>query len=145
MAGAAPTKLAGTDMLLVSAVALIDRDGRVLLAKRPESKPMAGLWEFPGGKVEEFETLPQALARELKEEVGIEINIQAAAENTFDTVVHDYPDKRVCLDFVLVNDFTGEPQGCEGQVGRWFDMSELTGVDFPDANKVIVDKLLVRF
>ena len=71
MTAAATTKLAGTDMLLVSAVALIDRDGRVLLAQRPEGKPMAGLWEFPGGKIEPGETPETALIRELDEELGI--------------------------------------------------------------------------
>ena len=69
MTEAAPTKLAGTDMLLVSAVALIDCDGRVLLAQRPEGKPMAGLWEFPGGKIEPGETPETALIRELVEEL----------------------------------------------------------------------------
>lgn len=127
------------------AVGIIKRDNQVYLTKRADDVHQGGKWEFPGGKVEEHETLPQALARELKEEVGIEVNLNSVANNTFDTVVHDYPDKRVCLDFVLVNDFAGEPQGCEGQVGRWFDMAELTGIDFPDANKVIVEKLLVRF
>ena len=127
------------------AVGIIKRNNQIFLTKRADEAHQGGKWEFPGGKVEENETLAQALARELKEEVGIAINISAVADNIFDTVVHDYPEKRVCLDFVLVSDFAGEPQGCEGQVGRWFELSELTGVDFPDANKVIVDKLLVRF
>ena len=71
MEEAAPNKPAGTDMMLVSAVALIDRDGRVLLSQRPEGKTMAGLWEFPGGKIEPGETPETALIRELDEELGI--------------------------------------------------------------------------
>ena len=127
------------------AVGIIKRENQIFLTKRADNVHQGGKWEFPGGKVEENESLAQALARELKEEVGIEVNTQSVNDNIFDKVIHDYPEKRVCLDFVLVSDFTGEPQGCEGQIGRWFDLSELTGVDFPDANKAIVEKLLVRF
>ena len=82
--------LAGKRLLLVAACALVDTDGRVLLAQRPEGKQLAGLWEFPGGKVEPGETPEQCLIRELKEEIGIETDIPCLAPLTFAS--HSYDD-----------------------------------------------------
>ena len=82
------------NILLVSAVALIDIDGRVLIAQRPKGKSMAGLWEFPGGKIEQNETVEQALVREIKEELGLEIK----TSRPLISIKHDYVDKKfVCM------------------------------------------------
>ena len=120
------------------AAGVILRDGLVYLTKRALDAHQGGKWEFPGGKVELGESAQQGLIRELKEEVGIEVK----QSQSFEQVVHDYPDKRVKLDFILVTEFAGEPSGCEGQLGRWFELAEISTLDFPKANQTIVDKLL---
>ena len=124
--------------LLVSAVALIDRDGRVLLAQRPEGKSLAGLWEFPGGKVDAGEQVEAALIRELQEE----LNITPTAFRPFMTVSHDYTDKQVFLDIWEVSDFVGEECGREGQQIDWVALSALSERAFPEANTPIVDRLV---
>ena len=121
-------------VLLVAAVALIDADGRVLLAQRPEGKSLAGLWEFPGGKVEANETVQAALARELEEELGI----RPTAARPLIQVRHDYPDKQVLLDVWEVSAFTGEPHGAEGQPLAWVSPRQLVDYEFPAANRPIV-------
>ncbi|MGB0810893.1 MAG: (deoxy)nucleoside triphosphate pyrophosphohydrolase, partial [Candidatus Puniceispirillaceae bacterium] len=117
MAEAAPTKLAGTDMLLVSAVALIDRDGRVLLAQRPEGKAMAGLWEFPGGKIEKGETPEDALIRELKEELAINTVSSCLAPLAFAS--HDYDDMHLILLLYACRRWKGEARHQEGGEITW--------------------------
>ena len=124
--------------VLVSAVALIDSDGRILLAQRPPGKSMAGLWEFPGGKLEQGETVQQALRRELSEELGIEAVIGDAVIE----IIHEYEDKSVLLDVWKVKDFTGEVVGKEGQCFRWVRIDELTRYQFPEANEPIVESLI---
>ena len=134
--------------VLVVAVALIDVDGRVLIAKRPEGKQLAGLWEFPGGKVEPGERPEAALIRELREELGIDIG----ALSPLLEVRHDYGDKQVLLDVHVVRVYTGEPEGREGQPLRWVTAAELHQFDFPAANvpiveavqKLLCDQQLVR-
>ena len=121
--------------VLVSAVALIDIDGRVLLAQRPEGKSMAGLWEFPGGKVEAGESVAQALARELEEEVGVR-PLQA---RPLIQVKHRYDDRAVLLDTWWVSEFAGLPQGREGQRIRWQPIGKLQHGDFPAADRAIID------
>lgn len=127
------------------AVGIIKRNGMIYLTKRADDVDQGGKWEFPGGKVEPEETLPQALVRELYEELGIQVNIETVNAHIFDRVEHCYPQQRVKLDFVLVTDFVGEPRGCEGQYGRWFTIDELVQLEFPEANKPVVKQLLVRF
>jgi len=94
------------------------REGRFLLTSRPEGKVYAGYWEFPGGKVEAGETIEQALARELHEEIGIRIG----AAHPWQTLVMDYPHARVRLNFCKVFDWTGEFQMLENQQMAWADL-----------------------
>jgi len=92
-------------------------DGHYLLAQRPEGKPYAGYWEFPGGKIEQGESVEAALARELREELGIDIDIKTCER--WHTLEHDYPHAYVRLHFCKVTAWRGEPQGCEGQALAW--------------------------
>ena len=123
--------------VLVSAVALIDADGRVLLAQRPEGKSMAGLWEFPGGKVEVNESVADALSRELREELGIEIN----TSEPLMTIEHDYGDKKVQLDVHRIKSWRGEARGLEGQPLAWQLPVDLRQWSFPAANAPILARL----
>lgn len=119
------------------AVGVIYQNEGFFLTKRHEAAHQGGKWEFPGGKVESEETVAQALARELNEEVGIDI----LACQPLITIEHDYGDKKVCLEVFLVDNFQGEPTAQEGQVEGWFSLSELSELDFPAANVAIVEKL----
>ena len=94
---------------------LVQPDGRYLLAQRPEGKPYAGYWEFPGGKLEAGESVEDALARELHEELGIAVT----ACHRWHTLEHDYPHAYVRLFFCKVTEWTGEPHGREGQAFVW--------------------------
>ncbi|AEF54508.1 8-oxo-dGTP diphosphatase MutT [Marinomonas posidonica] len=125
-------------MLIKVAVGLILRDEQVFIALRHASQHQGGLWEFPGGKCEASEAADVALARELQEECGIQVE---ACEH-FDTIAHDYGDKQVELIFFKVTDFTGEPSGSEGQEIRWVSITELADYDFPEANVPIVKALM---
>lgn len=118
----------------VAAAVIYDAAGRILLARRPEDKHQGGLWEFPGGKVEEGEPVEAALARELEEELGIRVE-QA---RPLIQVSHDYPDKRVLLDVWEVTAFSGEAHGAEGQPLAWVTPRELGNYEFPAANRPIV-------
>lgn len=118
--------------------AVILKNSQVLIAKRPEGKHKAGYWEFPGGKIEPGETFKEALFRELKEE----INIQVCEAKELTQVEFSYPEKEVCLNFFTVTDFTGEPKALEGQLIRWIDLAALTNYSFPEANIPVVKMLL---
>ncbi|ATR84645.1 Nudix family hydrolase [Pseudomonas defluvii] len=118
----------------VAAAVIRGTDGRVLIARRADSQHQGGLWEFPGGKVEEGEAVQAALARELQEELGIAVS----AARPLIKVKHDYPDKQVLLDVWEVSAFTGEPHGAEGQPLAWVAPRELAQYDFPEANRPIV-------
>ncbi|MCJ8272441.1 MAG: 8-oxo-dGTP diphosphatase MutT [Psychrosphaera sp.] len=120
------------------AVGIVLQGNKVFLTKRAEDVHQGGKWEFPGGKVEIGETVDQALYRELKEEIGIEVK----CSSTFMHIEHDYPKVNVHLDFIRVDDFEGTASGCEGQLFEWFEIGELASVDFPEANKAVVEKLL---
>ena len=119
------------------AVGVIYRDREFFLTKRAVNVHQGGKWEFPGGKVESGETVAQALARELKEEVAIDV----LACQPLIVIEHDYGDKKVMLDVFLVDNFAGEPNALEGQEQAWFSLTDLTVLDFPEANKAIVSKL----
>ena len=129
-----------TKRIHVAVGIILNTDGQILLAKRPEHLHQGGKWEFPGGKVEQNETVTQALIRELKEEVALNVH----SSKPFMALSYDYPDKQVLLDIHTVSDFTGEAQGLEGQQVVWVDKHELTHYDFPDANKPILAKLLAQ-
>ncbi|MFT6614418.1 MAG: 8-oxo-dGTP diphosphatase [Halopseudomonas sp.] len=114
--------------------AVIRRDGRTLIARRPETAHQGGLWEFPGGKLETGEERLDGLRRELLEELGISVT---SARPLID-ISHDYADKSVRLDVWLVDGFEGEAHGAEGQPIRWVTTAELSEYAFPAANKPIV-------
>ncbi|MED5611717.1 MULTISPECIES: Nudix family hydrolase [Pseudomonas] len=118
----------------VAAAVIRGADGRVLIARRPDDKHQGGLWEFPGGKVEEGEPVQAALARELEEELGIRVE----RARPLIRVAHDYPDKQVLLDVWEVSGFSGEPHGAEGQPLAWVALRELPDYEFPAANRPIV-------
>lgn len=118
----------------VAAAVIRGADGRVLIARRAASQHQGGLWEFPGGKVEEGEAVEVALARELEEELGIHVG----AARQLIQVQHDYPDKQVLLDVWEVSAFSGEPHGAEGQPLAWVSAAELLDYEFPAANQPIV-------
>ena len=123
--------------IVVVAAIIRDRENRLCLSRRPEHKHQGGLWEFPGGKVEEGEPLEQALARELDEELGM----KAVRSQPFMTVRHRYPDLRVTLHFREVTAYTGEPHGREGQPVEWVPLQELSSRQFPAANQPVVTAL----
>lgn len=120
------------------AVAVIkNSDGQYFIAKRAKNSHQGGLWEFPGGKVENNETVIEALKRELFEEVGIYL-LKASA---LIQIHHDYADKSVFLDVFNVDEFTGEPFGKEGQEICWVEKNELSTYEFPSANRPIIDAI----
>lgn len=114
-----------------------DSRGRVLVALRPKDVHQGGLWEFPGGKCESGETIGQALGRELREELGIEV----IEDRPLCCIRHDYRDKRVLLEVRRVLEFDGEPVGREGQPLRWADIQSLNPAEFPAANAAIIRRL----
>lgn len=120
--------------LLVVAAIIRGPDGRILLSQRPAHKHKGGCWEFPGGKVEQGESLADALARELHEELGLSV----LACQPFMTVQHDYPELSVRLCFREVTAFAGQPSGREGQPVQWFEPAALSELDFPEANQPVV-------
>ena len=119
-------------IVLVSAVALIDRDGRVLLAQRPEGKSLAGLWEFPGGKVEAGESPEQALIRELKEELDIDTWKSCLAPLTFAS--HSYEDFHLLMPLFACRKWDGIVQGREGQTLAWVQPDKLRDYPMPPAD-----------
>tara|TARA_R110002073_G_scaffold336505_1_gene534271 strand:- start:67451 stop:68383 length:933 start_codon:yes stop_codon:yes gene_type:complete len=123
--------------LNVVAAVIRDDDGNVLLSQRLAGKHQGGRWEFPGGKVERGETLHQALARELHEELGIDSHDSCS----FMTIDHQYPDLHVRLHFREVTRWSGVPHGREQQPVKWFASSDLSSLEFPAANKPIVTAL----
>ncbi len=126
-------------LVLVSAVALIDRDGRVLLARRPEGKSMAGLWEFPGGKVESGETPEAALIRELREELGIEVNAACLAPLTFAS--HGYDDFHLLMPVFACRKWTGSVIPMEGQTLAWVRVEDLARYPMPPADVPLIAML----
>ncbi len=123
-------------IVLVSAVALIDADGRVLLAQRPEGKSMAGLWEFPGGKVETGETPEAALIRELKEELGIDTWQSCLAPLTFAS--HAYPDFHLLMPLFACRKWQGTATPREGQTLAWVRPSALRDYPMPPADLPLI-------
>ncbi|ART83952.1 8-oxo-dGTP diphosphatase [Oceanisphaera profunda] len=123
--------------VLVAVGVIENAQGEIFICQRNSNQHQANKWEFPGGKVETGETVAQALARELAEEVGITV----LACEPFMQIEHDYGDKHVTLAIRKVTAFNGEPSGLEGQPSRWVAIRELEQYDFPEANGPIVEKL----
>jgi len=116
------TSASGRPIVEVAVGILIKPDRSILLGQRPDGKPYAGYWEFPGGKVEAGETLLQALRRELQEEINVSIN----DANEFLVIEHDYPHAYVRLHICLVESWVGTPQGLEGQALAWLPKESIT-------------------
>ncbi|OLP62154.1 NTP pyrophosphohydrolase [Xaviernesmea oryzae] len=128
---AAPRRL-----LLVSACALVDADRRILLAQRPQGKSMAGLWEFPGGKVEAGETPEETLVRELDEELGIRTKVACLAPLTFAS--HAYPEFHLLMPVFVCRRYEGVPQGREGQALKWVRAAALRDYPMPPADEPLI-------
>jgi 8-oxo-dGTP diphosphatase len=126
-------------LVLVAAVALIDKDGRILLSQRPEGKQLAGLWEFPGGKVEAGERPEVALIRELKEELGIDVTESCLAPLTFAS--HGYDDFHLLMPLYVCRRWKGIAQPMEGQALKWAKASDLRKYPMPPADLPLIPHL----
>jgi 8-oxo-dGTP diphosphatase len=124
-------------LIHVAVGVIVGSDGKILIAKRPQTAHQGGLWEFPGGKVDAGESVQQALCRELKEELAISV----IASEPLIQIRHHYPDKSVLLDVYKVTHFEGQPCGAEGQPICWVSVDELGNYEFPAANKPIIKAL----
>ena len=127
------------NLLLVAACALIDSDGRILLTRRPEGKPMAGLWEFPGGKMHPGEPPEDAVIRELREELGIDISSNCLAAFAFAS--HRYPKFHLLMPLFLCRRWAGRPVGREGQKLAWVRPEKLLDYPMPPADKPLIPLL----
>jgi 8-oxo-dGTP diphosphatase len=124
----------------VVAGALYDASGRVLIAQRPPGKALAGRWEFPGGKLHAGEAPYEALVRELREELGVEVR----AAGRLMRYCHEYPDRVVWLDMWVVGEWHGTPQGLDGQALKWVEPARLDAEDILEADRPIVVELMRR-
>jgi 8-oxo-dGTP diphosphatase len=129
-----------TKTVLVAACALVDADGRVLLAQRPQGKPMAGLWEFPGGKIEAGERPEQTLIRELNEELGIVVREDCLAPLTFAS--HAYPDFHLLMPLYVCRRWEGTVTAREAQQLAWVKPNRLRDYDMPPADVPLVSHLM---
>ena len=126
-------------IVLVAAVALVDADGRVLLSRRPQGKSMAGLWEFPGGKVKPGETPEVALLRELQEELGIDTSNDCLAPLTFAS--YPYNDFHLLMPVFICRSWQGTPTPCEGQMLAWVRPASLSDYAMPPADLPVAEML----
>jgi 8-oxo-dGTP diphosphatase len=127
-------------LVLVAAVALVDADGRVLIARRPEGKPMAGLWEFPGGKVEDGERPELTLIRELKEELGIDVTEACLAPLTFAS--HAYEKFHLLMPLYVCRRWQGTVTSLEGQELKWARPNRLRDYPMPPADLPLIPHLI---
>ena len=127
-------------LLLVVAVALVDADDRVLIAQRPEGKQLAGLWEFPGGKLEPGERPEDALIRELREELGIEVQAACLAPLTFAS--HAYPDFHLLMPLFVCRRWEGFVKSREGQALKWVRTKALRDYPMPPADAPLIPHLM---
>jgi 8-oxo-dGTP diphosphatase len=127
-------------IILVAACALVDADGRVLIAQRPAGKPMAGLWEFPGGKIEDGEAPEQSLIRELQEELGIVVNEACLAPLAFAS--HAYPDFHLLMPLYVCRRWEGQVIASEGQALAWVKPNRLRDYEMPPADVPLISHLM---
>ncbi|MDD7909306.1 MULTISPECIES: 8-oxo-dGTP diphosphatase MutT [Pseudovibrio] len=127
-------------MVMVTACALFDADGRVLLAQRPEGKALAGFWEFPGGKLEQGETPEDGLIRELREELGITVKKECLAPLTFAS--HTYEDFHLLMPLYVCRRWEGTPVGAEGQALTWARPVRLRDYKMPPADEPLIPHLI---
>jgi 8-oxo-dGTP diphosphatase len=132
--------VSGTRLLLVVAVALVDGDNRILMAQRPEGKQLAGLWEFPGGKVEPGERPEETLIRELHEELGIVVKEACLAPLTFAS--HAYESFHLLMPLYICRRWEGTPASREGQALRWIRPGKLRELPMPPADEPLIPPLL---
>ena len=119
------------------AAAVIFVDGQFLLSKRKADQHQGNKWEFPGGKIDQGESVEQALVRELREELDINVTEQT----DFINLDFEYPEKKVSLHFQLVTAFSGRERGVEGQEVAWFNAEQIQTLTFPDANLPVLEKI----
>jgi 8-oxo-dGTP diphosphatase len=129
-------------LLLVVAAAMIDQSGRVLVAKRPQGKEFAGLWEFPGGKVEPGETPEVALARELYEELGIEVDVPSLVPVSFSS--ESRGDRHLVLLLYRSSVWSGEAQALDAAAIRWVDIGDLGKLPMPPADRRFAEVLAAQ-
>jgi 8-oxo-dGTP diphosphatase len=127
-------------LVVVAACALVDADGRVLIAQRPAGKPMAGLWEFPGGKIEDGEAPEASLIRELQEELGIVVNEACLAPLTFAS--HAYPDFHLLMPLYVCRRWEGQVTAQEGQALAWVKPNRLREYEMPPADVPLISHLM---
>jgi 8-oxo-dGTP diphosphatase len=127
-------------LLLVVAVALVDPDGRVLVSERPPGKQLAGLWEFPGGKIEPGERPEETLIRELREELGITVEEACLAPLTFAS--HAYPDFHLLMPLYVCRRWGGTPRSLEGQALKWVRPKALRDLAMPPADAPLIPYLI---
>ncbi|MEI2299404.1 8-oxo-dGTP diphosphatase MutT [Ensifer sp. MJa1] len=130
----------GKKIVLVAACALVDSDGRILLAQRPQGKSLAGLWEFPGGKVEAGETPEETLIRELDEELGIRTKVACLAPLTFAS--HSYDDFHLLMPLYVCRRYEGVATGREGQAIKWVRPKALRDYPMPPADEPLIPFLM---
>jgi 8-oxo-dGTP diphosphatase len=131
---------AAKPLVIVAACALVDADSRVLIAQRPQGKAMAGLWEFPGGKLEPGETPEEAIVRELNEELRIETKIACLAPLTFAS--HAYDDFHLLMPLFVCRKFWGTPVAVEHQALKWVRAPKLRDYAMPDADVPLIAHLI---
>lgn len=129
-----------TPLILVAACALVDVDGRVLISQRPEGKPLAGLWEFPGGKVEDQERPELALIRELKEELAIDVSEACLAPLTFAS--HAYETFHLLMPLYVCRRWQGQVRALEGQTLKWVRAIRLRDFPMPPADLPLIPHLM---
>lgn len=135
----APEGTGQKSILLVAAIALVDADGRVLIAQRPKGKHLEGLWEFPGGKLRDGETPEAALIRELNEELGIDVEHTCLAPLSFAS--HDYEEFHLLMPLYVCRIWNGVVRGREGQQLKWVQPSKLADWPMPPADAPLVAAL----
>ncbi|MGD1450267.1 8-oxo-dGTP diphosphatase MutT [Vibrio harveyi] len=126
---------------IVAAIIFNQDKSQIFITKRPDDKHKGGFWEFPGGKVEQGESVEQAMIRELEEEIGITVTEQSL----FEHLEYDYPEKSLKFDFMTVSQFDNQPYGREDQEGRWVDVAALLDYTFPEANVPILERVIKEF